>query len=416
MFDVNLIFLDVKTGIVNAGESMQSIVWGFFGFAVAFGALVFLLKKGISYGLAILLYSIIFSLLIAPRDALELFHASTTSWTTINLALIVTLIGMLGYTLERSGKLEKAVKELGSLVKRTKVVLATIPATFGLLPVAGGALFSAPLIKPSAKKLKMKSHEAAYINVWFRHIIFLIFPLASQIVLAGEMAGVSIYRIVIYQAPLLFVYALVAYYLLLRKIPGKLGKGDGSIKKVIAYLSPIFVAIGLNLVGVPLVLALLSGLLVSFVVVKVSPSRALYLMGKGFKPDFFLAVIGIMFFARVFEVSPLFEAIEKTVPGLGLSPAVLLTIVPFLLAFALGSMLASIGVSITIFFSLCVGNPVNVALVHVSVLLGYLISPIHLCNAVTLGYFRADPRKFFYLLLPSSLIVLLATPLIFALY
>lgn len=397
-------------------ENVQPIVWGFLGFAVAFGTLIFLLKKGISYGLAILLYSIIFSLLIVPMDALKLFYDSTTSWTTINLALIVSLIGMLGYTLEGSGRFEKAVKELGSLVKRTKVVLTMIPATFGLLPIAGGALFSAPLIKPSAKKLKMKSYEAAYVNVWFRHIILLILPLASGIILAGEMAGVSIYRIVICQVPLLFVYALVAHYLLLRKIPGKWEKGDGSIKKVIAYLSPIFLAIALNLIGVPLVLAVLLGLLMSLMTIKVSPLRALYLVGKGFKPDFFLIVIGIMFFARVFEVSPLFEAIEKTIPSLGLPTAVILTIVPFLLAFALGSMLASIGVSITIFSPLCVGNPVNVALVHVSVLLGYLISPIHLCNAVTLGYFRANPRKFFYLLLPSSLIVLLATPLIFALY
>ena len=386
------------------------------GFAVAFGTLIFLLKKGISYGFAILLYSIVFSLLIVPRDALRLFYDSTTSWTTINLALIVSLIGMLGYTLERSGRLEKAFKELGSLVKRTKVVLTTIPATFGLLPVAGGALFSAPVIKPLAKKLRMKSYEAAYVNVWFRHIILLILPLSPGIILAGEMAEVSIYRIIICQVPLLFVYALVAYYLLLRKIPREWEKGDGSIKKVIAYPSPIFVVIALNLIGVPLVLAILLGLLMIFMIMKVSPSRALYLVRKGFKLDFFLAVIGVMFFAHVFKVSPLFEAIEKTMPGLGIPPAVILTIVPFLLAFALGSILVSIGVSITIFSSLCVGNPVNVAFVHVSVLLGYLISPIHLCNVVTLMYFRANPRKFFFLLIPSSLIVLLATPLIFALY
>jgi len=395
---------------------MQPIVWGILGFAAAFGALALLLKKGVPYGLAIFLYSIIFALLLVPKDALELFYASTTSWTTIKLALIVSLIGILGYTLERSGKLEKIADGLGSLVRRTKALLATIPATFGLLNVPGGALFSAPLVKSSAKKLKMKSHEAAYVNVWFRHIIFLVFPLTSGLILAGEMAGVSIYQMIIYQAPLLLVYALAAHYLLLRKVPGKMERGGGSTKKMVVLLSPILAAVGLNLVGVPLVLAILFALLTSLVIIRVSLSSIPRLLVKGFRPNLLLAVVGIMFFARVFEASPLFEAIEKTVPGLGLPPAILLTMIPFLLAFALGSVLASIGVSITIFYPLCAGNPANVALIFVSVLLGYLISPIHLCNAVTLEYFRANPRRFYSLLVPSALIVLSAATLIFTLY
>jgi len=40
------------------------------------------------------------------------------------------------------------------------------------MPVAGGALMSAPMVEKEAKKLKLSRVKKTYVNLWFRHTIF----------------------------------------------------------------------------------------------------------------------------------------------------------------------------------------------------------------------------------------------------
>jgi len=64
-------------------------------------------------------------------------------------------------------------------------VLSVLPAVIGLLPVAGGALMSAPMVESEAEKVQLDSSLKAYVNIWFRHTIFPVYPMAQILILAS---------------------------------------------------------------------------------------------------------------------------------------------------------------------------------------------------------------------------------------
>ena len=90
------------------------------------------------------------------------------------LAVAVGLIPLIGGGLQRSGLLNDLVNNLQ--VKR-QVFLGFSPALMGLLPIPGGALLSAPMLIRAGYDISGESYAA--INVWFRHILILIYPLGA---------------------------------------------------------------------------------------------------------------------------------------------------------------------------------------------------------------------------------------------
>jgi hypothetical protein len=79
------------------------------------------------------------------------------------LALSVLLIPILGGIMEESGLMLELIQ---NMKVSKKVALMVSPALFGLLPVAGGALMSAPIVDQIDPALD--SNRKVAINVWYR--------------------------------------------------------------------------------------------------------------------------------------------------------------------------------------------------------------------------------------------------------
>jgi hypothetical protein len=114
-----------------------------------------------------------------------------------------------------------------------------------------------------------------------------------------------------------------------------------------------------------------------------------------------------MLFKWGIESSSLLGLIENFVRQSHLPPAVLLTVLSFSMTFAMGMLSAALGIAVALFPYLVMGNAVYASLLFMSSFLGYLISPLHLCNVVTLNYFRENLKGLYTKLLPSALIMLI---------
>nr|MBL0712197.1 DUF401 family protein [Desulfobacterales bacterium] len=66
---------------------------------------------------------------------------------TMSLAAIVSLILVLSHSLEKSGQMARLLEAYKGLVRRPQLNLVIFPALIGLLPMPGGAIFSAPMVK-----------------------------------------------------------------------------------------------------------------------------------------------------------------------------------------------------------------------------------------------------------------------------
>ena len=69
-----------------------------------------------------------------------------TSFQTFSLILIVGSILVISRLLKESGHLDRILESFGRISRDNRTVGSVMPALIGLLPMPGGALFSAPMV------------------------------------------------------------------------------------------------------------------------------------------------------------------------------------------------------------------------------------------------------------------------------
>ena len=184
------------------------------GVIIAFAIIIILIRRKINFGISLIFGALVlgfFSLMvIEPVDIIKtIIEASIYSFEsnqiytqTIELALLMTLIYILAKLMQETGAITKLIKGLQKLFSKGGT-LGVIPAIYGLMPVPGGALFSAPVIDEEGNKYKITKDQKNFLNVWFRHIWFAIFPMSSAMILicSREFSNIDIYLLVLVNIP-----------------------------------------------------------------------------------------------------------------------------------------------------------------------------------------------------------------------
>ena len=139
--------------------------------------LVLLLYKRVNLGITLNLTAVAMALLALPwQEIPNIVFRTTVDLLTISVVLATFAIMWLSQLYKETGVMKNMSDSLSRIIKNPKVVLSVLPAVIGFLPVAGGALMSAPLVDAEAEKLKLKPAKKAYVNFWFRHTIFPVYP------------------------------------------------------------------------------------------------------------------------------------------------------------------------------------------------------------------------------------------------
>jgi hypothetical protein len=364
---------------------------------IGFVVIVALIRKKVNYGLSMILGGFTMGLIsqFDFSDFSYVLQKSTLDVSTLRLICIVSMINILGYLLREFGQVDNALKSLQFL--GSKNILALIPAVFGLMPMPGGALVSAPIIDPDASKVGLSQEYKTFINFWFRHVIFFIFPLNAGMILASELSGMSVYRIILYQLPFFFLALFLGVWRM-RHI--KNTPEDTSVNlQFLWYLFPIILVIALNmLVGVDFVYGLILAIVFVFIQNK---SKNIKMIAEGFSYNLVIAVFGIMFFRFTVERTGVIE--DFLIEGIPIE--LLFVFVPWFIGLATGLNMPAIGLSLPLLLPFTT-SPFHVSILFVSCVLGYLSSPLHLCLIVTTEYFHANLGKVYKLFLPLLVLLL----------
>ncbi|MCD6263557.1 DUF401 family protein, partial [Candidatus Bathyarchaeota archaeon] len=297
----------------------------------------------------------------------------------------------------------------------SRFLIALIPALFGLLPMPGGALMSAPFNEREVNRLGLRPEEKTFVNLWFRHVWFFASPISSSTILISRLVGVNIYSFLLSILPLYFLLAFVGYLFSIRKIrenpPEE--KHGSSISAIIKGFLPIILAILLNILGVPLPIAILAGVLVVLSMGGLGFRRSIAAIWRGVPWGILLALVGIMFFRYTIKeagsVTLLFTALREA----GVPALVLATVFPFLMGLISGAPSSGIGIGVPLVLPLFSEPSLTVlGLIYFSIVTGYLLSPLHLCLVLTNAYYKSDLGKVYRILAPSIL-TLYATGLLY---
>ncbi len=388
---------------------MQSLI----GIVIAFALLAALIYLKVDFGKAILIATIPLFLLSEPSvEGLRWIEEITFEYDTLSLIAIIVQIALLGYLYKDSDQVIRMIEELKAAVPDRRMVVASIPALFGLMPMPGGALVSAPMIEDEGDALDLDGIEKTFLNWWWRHIWFTVYPLSAGLILAARLSGVSIYRIGLFNLPIFATQIVIGVFFGLKKIDVKNSSSSKANPFLIFYeLLPIIVALSLNIIlGIPLYITLFLAIIMIFLqnfenyTVRSLPVT----LKEGFSFDLLLAAYGIMLFKGIIEraesLEPVIVAIEGHVPLL-----VVVMVGSYFIGVLFGHLPGAIGVSFPVFIPMLpVVSVRTVSLMFVFVFMGYFTSPIHLCIILTIEYFGIDLKSFYRRMIKPFLILITA--------
>lgn len=162
-------------------------------FAVWLIAMLGLLRRGIPLGSVILWASVGISLALG-RGFMGL---SIDAWIVtldpqvLELLGIVLLIYLLSFLLKATHRIERITEYLIRVLRDPRLVLMAVPSLVGLIPMPGGAMFTAPITDEMGNRLNLSPEDKVLSNYWFRHCWELAFPLYPGVVLAAGILKVS---------------------------------------------------------------------------------------------------------------------------------------------------------------------------------------------------------------------------------
>ncbi len=379
-------------------------------FSIAFIIAIVLLalKQEIWVVLASLTAVIALLFEIPMKITLRALLTGTLGYSTIHLVIVVWLIISFGEALYRSGYLQEFVDSVEGLFSDLRVAFIIPSMIIGLLPMPSGAMLSAPLAEEIGKKMKLSPEKLTFFNYWFRHIWEYTWPLYPGLILASAITGVPIWKIGLHQAPMIIFSAGVGLFMLFRKVPyysvPSNGRKREKFLRFLFSLWPIYLIILFVLIfKLDLVIGLSIILLSLFVLKKFSRKDILGSSRKGLSLKIFLILIFVMIFKRELELSGVMNHLPDELVRWGFSPVIPLVLIPFLVGFLTGVNSAYIGVGFPVLLGILGKNLNYIFIGYVSGFMGILLSPAHLCLAVTKTYFKADTVKLYKLLFPSVL-------------
>ena len=397
------------------------------------------IRQKLSLGNAFVIGAICLGLIFGmslPKIALSMLF-SITHLKALSLAVIVSLILVLSHSLEAGGQMARLLDRFQGLVRHAGLNLIVFPALIGLLPMPGGAIFSAPMVKNLGQRQQLPSTTLSYVNYWFRHIWEYWWPLYPGVLLTTAMAGIDLWHFVVFLFPLTIAAVGFGYWPL-RSIskPGRdeapsAATGDRNLKAFFHELQPILLVIVLGLgLGAALTPVLKPwqlniskeiGLIVSLVLAIFWVWRRNRLTGQQrrrilLRRELLLMiymVLSIMIFEEILRDSQAAQAVSAELIRWKIPLFSIVIILPMLVGMVCGITIAFVGTTFPILISLIVSTGQGdlmlayMMLGMVSGFVGVLFSPVHLCLMLSNQYFETSLTGVYRYLLPPCLGLLL---------
>ncbi len=377
------------------------------GFLVSLTFIVIAVMRRVNYGLALLIGAVTLGLFsrLSPQQFADVFTSALTDVTTLDLISIVSLIPILAHCMKETGMLDNLIKSVKSVLS-SRAVLIFLPAVMGALPMSGGALLSAPLIDDEAKRLNLNGEERSFVNVWFRHWAFFIYPLSPPLILIASLTGVGLYSLILIQFPVVLLYLLLGYLVSVRKVEDEAGsekrRDAKTLLSIPVNMSPIVLVVLLNILGVDMAFALAIGIAFVLVIDKVKPRRAALLLRQGFDWRLPFAIVGVMCFRYMMEASGAVSNLLPYIEATRLPTTFLLIAIAWIVGLATAMPTAGIAIIIPIAMIMA-GNPslVLTSVIYLTMIFSYLISPMHLCLILTVEYYKARLQAVYQKMVPT---------------
>ncbi|MEP0815027.1 MAG: DUF401 family protein, partial [bacterium] len=372
---------------------------------------------------------------VAPALAWKTLGKTCGNLDMVSVVLTIVLILLFSDALRLGGRLDRIVSRFVDMGPSPRARLIAFPALIGLLPMPGGAVFSAPMVEAAGRDLPHLPGQFSAINYWFRHIWEYWWPLYPGVIIAMGISGLSTGVFIASMIPYTAISVIAGLLFLFPKPKKAAGNPDsdsaegldsppahnrngfaarpaGTVRGLVRQLAPITIVIiggvGLELLreGVKrfgfeitepiprtaIILALVVSILYTVLADKIRAGNLLRDFANRKNFEMVLMVVLVLYYKDLLEAAGLvgrtvaeFQAWHVPLWGV-------VMLLPFLVGMITGIQIAAVGVSFPVLIGLAHGA--GLPLVSVVVLAygfayaGMLLSPVHFCLLLTKEYFH----------------------------
>lgn len=418
--------------IMNAFDSLMPFLplgKVFFAFGVMLAGLRFRQPLWLSVFAGGLVLGLMFHMplpQLAKVAALALFQRET-----VFLVLILALILFLSEVLEKSGQTKRLMQAATGFLADPKLRLAFFPALVGFLPMPGGAVFSAPLVRDMADGLGLQRRDTALVNYWFRHLWELCWPLYPGIILTSSLSGVPLARLIIYTSPCILLCVILGWWFIMRPavahLKGAQPQSDTprDVRAALWHGLPMLIAICCGLgfemamtvlaPGMPFEFGIMAALLLAIICAliqnRVGPGFVAGVLTDRELYRLIALVVSVLVFKEVLEAS----GAVKQLAHVASDPSALFALtlcLPLLVGLISGISVAFVGATFPIILGVLHNiGAADQVLPYLTLGLfagftGVMVSPLHVCFIMSCQFFGVDLAPTWRrLLLPCGLLL-----------
>ncbi len=379
---------------------------------------------------------------MSPLAIVKSLALSIVDETTLMLVLAIALILLLSESMSRTGQLLRIVNSFRRRYSQYKLSLATFPALIGLLPMPGGAYFSAPMVESVGKEDLSPEHKTA-INHWFRHIWEYCWPLYPGVIVGSALSDLTTGRFVLAHIPVTLITLGLGYVFLLTRLGPTTIKSADQVDTDSSFFRevvPIIIIIATSVVAgaaisyatkifpaaralpdrTSLAIALGAGVLWVWRKSGMTGKEEMGVILNKRLRVLVLTILGVMAFRQLLTDSGAVTGITQSMASRQIPMIAISMFLPFFVGMITGVTVAFLGTTFPILMALLAAQGLQEHLVSFTVLaycsgfIGTFLSPVHLCLILTKEYFKSDWLGIYRLItLPALLTILSALGLFF---
>ena len=382
---------------------------------LALALLVVLLRLKVRLGRAMLLSAAGLAVLLRVTPG-ELWHtivnewqnkplSQTTGYLVITLTTLVILVNVLGVAMKETGVSQRLAPALQGLFRSRRFALSAVPLMMGLLPTPGGIMLSAPMVRELGDHIGVDRTRLAAINFFFRHQWEPVWPLFPAVPLIQGMFGISAFTLMSHNIAITIFGTLGGViFLLLSGIPPRSKKVKSkerfthNARNFAHAFWPIALVAALYAgVNLPPAVGILLAVIMFLVLHKVSVKRWSAIFKSGVEIDLAFLIAGALLFKLNLEAGQAIDSVVRFLSEMNVPTNFVIFFLPLLVGFLTGVTMPTVAITFP-FLAPFIGTGQEAklgleTLAFSGLICGLLLTPVHLCLALSANYFKAPLTK-----------------------
>jgi len=330
---------------------------------------------------------------ISIMDGVNAIVKACTSWSTLQLIVVMYIITFLQKMMGDRGAIDRAQKGLSSLFNNRWVNCAAAPIFIGMLPTPNAAFIAGDIVKASAEG-HMSHEEMAVTTTYFRHVSESFMPTYAAIIMAISLAEITAGEFVVGMLPIVAcIIASGCFWFLRGKVPMATGEAASTnkgrdAKEIFIGLWPILAIILMVVVFKMQIYVAAAIILVIYALVnKFSVSELLPYFKSSLQFKLYLNTFAVMILKEFLTASGAINALPDFFAKLPIP-----SFMVFMLIFFFGSIVSGSTTIIGLCMTVAMATVPGAGLPLVCLLMGTTyaamqMSPTHICLTLTAEYF-----------------------------